>query len=110
MFSYNIKVYIIGDFFKSYKLDVKEHYRFAEQKLIQLGFDVINPVDNFFRNEYSHDVIPHLNIDYLLDANAVYVLSDVKIDARNNLEIKTALKLGLYFFLESELYDSASVN
>ena len=108
MFSPDFKVYIIGNFFKSYKVDVKKQYSTAQQRLERLGFDVINPVEHFFRNEYSHDIIPHLNLSHLLEANAVYVLADVKIDAKHNIEIKTALKLGLYFFHESNIEISLS--
>ncbi|WP_298115648.1 DUF4406 domain-containing protein [Flavobacterium sp.] len=89
------KVYILGKIPKYIDKKTRNQFTLAKEHLIKIGFkDVINPMDNFKKNDgFSKESIK-ANLKLLFECDSVYVLPSVNIKS-NKIELLIVIQLNL---------------
>lgn len=98
------KIYIIGNI-KDYKSIVtKLNINRLERRLIERGYEVVNPLKIYKRNKsISNSEAKLYNIKKLLTCNAAYVMSEVSLKKGDNLELKISLDIDLLILQDLNL-------
>lgn len=94
------KIYIIGNIPKKIDIDCEAKFYKAQFHLIQMGYEVINPIERLTNIHMLLDEAKRKNLNDLMFANAVYILPCVILGSGlQNLEIKMALDFNLSIIL-----------
>lgn len=94
------KVYIIGEIPNSINSDCEAKFYKTQMRLLQMGYDVINPIERLTnKNILLHDA-KRKNIHDLIVSNVAYIMPCTNIgEGVKNLEIKLALDFNLTIVL-----------
>lgn len=85
------KIYIIGNVPSRINKECEDRFYKAQIQLLQMGFDVINPIVRLTSKEYSFEDAKRKNIHDLMLSTAVYIMPCVElIKGVENIEIKLA--------------------
>lgn len=94
------KIYIIGNI--PYVIDRNCEAKFykTQMQLLQMGYDVINPLERLTNKELDIEVARRKNLNDLMFAKAVYIMPCVSFGENIKiLEVKMALDLNLTIIL-----------
>lgn len=90
------KVYIIGSISSPIDQQCESKFYNVHMQLMQLGFDVINPLDRILVNGQKRENALKKNLNDLMYADMVYIMSCVDIDDRkSSIELKLAIDFNL---------------
>jgi hypothetical protein len=89
------KIYIIGNTDDTSSLATKVKINKVEKRLIQKGFDVINPLKIYEKKTISITEATLHNIKKLISCKAVYVMPEVSLKKGDNLELKISIDINL---------------
>lgn len=94
------KIYIIGKI--PYRIDSQCEAKFykTQMQLLQMGYDVVNPIERLTNKDMPPDVARRKNLNDLMFAKAVYIMPCVSLGENVKiLEVKMALDLNLTIIL-----------
>jgi hypothetical protein len=93
------KIYIIGQTHDNKSLLNKKKIDAVEKKLVEIGFEVINPLTIYKKNKSITTYEAALeNIKKLIECKAVYIMPEVSLKSGDNLELKISLDFNLQIF------------
>ncbi len=91
-----MKIYIIGNIPE--KIDKKciFEYNKAELKLIKIGFQTYNPLNEFINTKIDLKELKEINLMNLINSESVFILNDCDLlSIEKNYEIRIAIRLNL---------------
>jgi hypothetical protein len=89
------KVYIIGAVPLEISNSCQNKFRKAKLLLESRGFSVVNPVESIVDESIGVEEAVRINLQSLLQCDAVYILPCVTLDKSRNVELLMALKLNV---------------
>lgn len=96
------KVYIIGAIPAVIDDECQKKFYKTHLDLIEMGYQVINPLDRLMPNDMMPEIAKKRNLQDLMMADAVYILPDVTMGKNvKNIEIKLAMDFNLTIILGS---------
>ena len=104
------KIYIIGAIPPVIDDECQKKFYKTHLDLIELGYQVINPLERLMNNDMMPETAKKKNLQDLMMADAVYILPDVAMGKNvKNIEIKLAMDFNLTIILGSfDLIDKST--
>ncbi len=90
------KIYLIGRVPERIDEVCENKFYKAQIQLLQMGFEVINPIRNLINSSLSFEEAMRKNLEDLMSANVAYVMPCINLEnGAKNLELKLALDFNL---------------
>jgi hypothetical protein len=90
------KIYLIGRVSENLDELCQNRFYKAQIHLLQMGFEVINPIRNFLNSKLSFEEAKKKNMEELMNSNAAYIMPCINLESGlKNTELKIALDFNL---------------
>ena len=101
-------IYIIGEMGDIFSCRCQSKFKNAQKYLEEIGFKVINPIETYGNGSVKFRDAFRMNITFLLECDAVYILPCMLIGKGNNIELRLALQMNM-FLIHGAYYDKEIV-
>lgn len=98
-----MKIYISGKITGLNYADVESKFKDAQELLTNIGFDVINPLNNGLTKEHSWEQHLGKDIELLLQCDAIYMMDNWMNSIGARIEYQTAVEMNKDILFESKV-------